>query len=140
MEQWPQTGDVLRGTGLLCSKKAAPVVPGPLFLLSTESVPCQIGLGLMSGAKCHSAIPFDIVDSSFLKSRATNYIPQKVEIFIYPDFSAYLMKYLSAVPQSDGNLGLPSTMEPASQTRIEVREGGRQMASPLVYNTQHGQL
>lgn len=126
---------MLRGTGLPCSKKAAPVVPGPLFLLSTESVPC-----LMSGAKCHSAIPFDIIDSSFPKSRATNYIPQKVEVFIYPDFSAYLMKYLSAVPQSDGNLGLPSTMEPASQTRIEVREGGHQMASPLVYNTQHGQL
>lgn len=111
------------------------MVPGPLFLLSTESVPC-----LMSGAKCHSTIPFGIIDSSFPKSKATNYVPQKVEVFIYPDLSAYLMKYLSAVPQSDGNLGLPSTMEPASQTRIEEREGGRQMASPLVYNTQHRQL
>lgn len=96
------------------------MVPGPLFLLSMKSVPCLLGLGLMSGAKRHSAIPFGIIDRSLPQSRATNYIPQRGKAFIYPDFSAYLMKCLSAVPQSDGNLGLQSKMEPADKDR-----GGR---------------
>lgn len=56
------TGDVFRGTGLLCSKQAAPTIPGPLFLLSKESIHCLLALGPMSGAKCHSAVPFSITD------------------------------------------------------------------------------
>lgn len=57
------TGDMLRRTGLLCSKQAAPAVLGPLFLLSKESVHCLLALGLMSGAKCRGAVPFGVLDS-----------------------------------------------------------------------------
>lgn len=124
MEEWRQTGDVLRGTSLLCSEKAAPAVWGLLFLLSKGSVLCLLDLGLMSGAKYHSAIPFGIIDSSFPQARATNDIPQQVEVLIFPGFSAYLMKCHSAVCESNGNLGLPSKIGPALQTRVDVREGG----------------
>lgn len=99
------TGDVLRGTGLLCSKQAAPRVPGPLFLLSKESVHCLLALGLMSGAKCHmlfhlvSLMAFPTIQGDSLHST-------KGRGFIFFDFSAYLMNCLSAVSQSGGNLRL----------------------------------
>lgn len=82
-------------------REVSPVAPGPLFLLSKEPVHCLLALGFMSGAICHMLFHLESL-VALPTIQASKYIPQKVEVFIFPDFSAYLMKCLSAVPQSEG--------------------------------------
>lgn len=69
---------------------------GPLFLLSKGLAHCLLGLGLMSGARCHRATPFWIIDSSSHNPGQRLHSTKGRSIHFSWFFN------LSATPQSEG--------------------------------------
>lgn len=99
------TGDVLRGTGPLCSKQAAPRVPGPYsFCPRSQSIVCQL---LASCLVPNATVLLHLVSlMAFPTIQGDSLQTTKGKRIYFSRFSYYLMNCLSAVSQSDGNLWL----------------------------------
>lgn len=132
------TGDVLRGTGLLCSKQAAPRTAGPYsFCPRSQSIVCQLLVWcLVPNATCYSIWYHWWL---FPQSRVTHDKPQKVEGFISHDF---LTTWWTAFLLSPSRMGIRHYEDGTCfPDKDRGREEGRvKQQIQVLQNTQHFHL